>query len=258
MSTKTVENGRVQVADIIHGRDDRLLVVVGPRSVRDAESALRHARLLHQASLKFERDLRIVIRCYIDKPHTFDGRGGFLNDPLLDGSFEINRGLRLTRQLFIDITTMGLPVATELLGALPQLYFSDLLSISLVAAHMVESSLHREIASSVQFPVGFSTVSAGELETAAQAITVASTEHHYISATPEGRAAIAWTPGNENCFIITQDCSPDAESCERIVSSTSTQLLNAKQSPVVVVDCSQRGYPILQGVQPQQMLTSGR
>ncbi|KAJ8112225.1 hypothetical protein OPT61_g5365 [Boeremia exigua] len=243
-SMRTVDDGRAQIANIIHQQDDRLLVVVGPSSVRDPRSALLYATLLYQASLQFDSDLRIVMRCYVDKPRAASGWSGLLNDPLLDGSFEINQGLRLARQLFVDITQMGLPVATELLGALSQLYFTDLVSVNLMETRMAESPLHRELASSVQFPVGFITKSAGELGPAVDAMAVASSEHHYISATPEGRAAIAWTPGNDDCFVILQGDLPNGACGEHLISSTIDKLLHAQKSPVAVVDVSQEGHSL--------------
>ncbi|KAL5119258.1 3-deoxy-7-phosphoheptulonate synthase [Pleosporales sp. CAS-2024a] len=189
---------------------------------------------LAQAARRFSKDLCLVMRCFIDQPHMENGWRGFLNDPRMNGSFEINEGLRLTRQLFVDITAMGLPVATELLNALPSLYFADLVSAGAIGARTAESQRHRELASSVQFPVGFTNSSSGDISITIDAIQAASTEHHYISATPEGRTAIAWTRGNDDCFVMLQ-----GNHYEFLVSTAVERLKEEQKSAVVIVDCSQ-------------------
>lgn len=181
------------------------------------------------------------MRCNIEHPRTADSWKGILNDPHMNGSFKINEGLQLARRLFVDITTMGLPVTTELVGALPSLYLADLVSGGVIGARMAES-LQRELASGAEFPVGFTNDSGRDLKTSIDAIDAASTEHHYISATPEGRTAIAWTPGNNDCFVILQGGSLDSDYYEYLVSNVTEQLRMVQKSPVVVIDCSRRKF----------------
>jgi 3-deoxy-7-phosphoheptulonate synthase len=199
------------------------VVLVGPRLVYNLESIREYAKLLAPVANRLQKDLCIVMHCYVEEPHTVRGWKGLINDPHLDESFDINNGLRLVRQLFVEITDMGLPLATELVGALSPLYLAELLSISAIGP----SSLHRELASSVPFPVGFRATENGTLQAATDAITVASTEHHFISVTPEGRTAIAWTRGNENCFVIVGRCL-----------SSSELMRQTKEKTVVMVDSS--------------------
>lgn len=179
------------------------------------------------------------MRCYVEKPHTVDGWKGFLNDPFLDGSFEINQGLRMVRQLFVEITDMGLPVATELLSTLSPLYLTELVSVSVIGSQTAESSVHRELASSVQCPVGFVDRSGSDLRVVIEAMKAASTEHHYLSVTPEGRASIAWTPGNDDCFVILQGYQLSADDSGVCNAHIIQQLQKERKHPVVVVDCSQ-------------------
>jgi len=174
------------VTDIIHRRDDRLLVVVGPRSVQDMESLQHYARALEKAATQMQKDLCIVMRCHVEE---------LVNDPYSNGSFDINQGLRLARKSFVEITDMGIPLATELVGVWTPLFLAELLSIGALGS----SSAHSELASSMPCPVGFK---GSTLDAAVDAMEEASIEHQYISVTPEGRTAIAWTHGNPDCFAI--------------------------------------------------------
>ena len=178
------------------------------------------------------------MRAYLEKPRTTVGWKGLINDPDLNDTFNINKGLQISRQLFADITEIGMPVATELLDTISPQYFDDLISLGAIGARTTESQLHRELASGVSFPVGFKNGTDGGTKVAISAIGAAAGRHHFIGVTKQGLAAIAHTLGNQNCFVIlrggTQGTNYDADS----VAAAKKSLRAAKQRPVVVIDCS--------------------
>ncbi|CUH77483.1 Phospho-2-dehydro-3-deoxyheptonate aldolase, Phe-sensitive [Tritonibacter multivorans] len=199
---KTVLEARARIQDILHGRDDRLVVVVGPCSVHDPEAAMDYARRLAPLRAELGDRLEIVMRVYFEKPRTIAGWKGLINDPDLDGSFRINKGLSKARQLCLQVNEMGLPVGTEFLDtAVPQ-YLDDLVSWAAIGARTTESQIHREMASGLSCPVGFKNGTRGNVQIAIDAVRSAATPHHFMAMAKSGLAAIAHTSGNPDCHII--------------------------------------------------------
>ncbi|MCJ1462749.1 Phospho-2-dehydro-3-deoxyheptonate aldolase amt16, partial [Pseudocyphellaria aurata] len=203
-SRDTVLTARKEVEAILHNTDPkkRLLVVIGPCSIHDPDAALDYAdRLLRLKSL-YANDLLIVMRSYLEKPRTTVGWKGLINDPDIDNSFKISKGLRTSRQLFVDLTERGMPLASEMLDTISIQYLADLLSVGAVGARTTESQLHRELASGLSFPVGFKNGTDGSLDVAIDAIGAVMHPHHFLSVTKPGNVAHVGTVGNEDCFVI--------------------------------------------------------
>lgn len=198
----TVAKARDAIHQILIGEDDRLLVVVGPCSIHDPEAALEYAQLLKRAASDLEKDLFIVMRVYFEKPRTTVGWKGLINDPDLNDSFHINKGLHLARQLLLDLAEMGLPAGTEYLDLISPQYLADLVSWGAIGARTTESQTHRELTSGLSCPVGFKNATDGDIQVAIDAINSASRPHHFLSVTKAGRSAIFQTTGNEDCHII--------------------------------------------------------
>jgi 3-deoxy-7-phosphoheptulonate synthase len=197
-----VERARQEIGAILHGRDDRLLVVVGPCSIHDHEQAMQYARLLKGLRDELSSDLLIVMRVYFEKPRTTVGWKGYINDPRLDGSFHMNEGLRLARQLLLDVTALGLPAGTEFLDLLSPQYISDLIAWGAIGARTTESQSHRQLASGLSCPVGFKNGTDGGIKVAADAVLAASASHAFMGMTKMGAAAIFETRGNADCHVI--------------------------------------------------------
>ena len=197
-----VERARHDISAILHGRDDRLLVVVGPCSIHDHGQAMDYARLLKVLSDELAKDLLIVMRVYFEKPRTTVGWKGYINDPRLDGSFHMNHGLRLARQLLLDVTALGLPAGTEFLDLLSPQYISDLIAWGAIGARTTESQSHRQLASGLSCPVGFKNGTDGGIKVAADAVLAASAPHAFMGMTKMGAAAIFETRGNADCHVI--------------------------------------------------------
>ncbi len=198
----TVAQARHTIHRILNGDDDRLLVIVGPCSIHDPGAALEYAALLKQAALDLAADLFVVMRVYFEKPRTTVGWKGLINDPDLNNSFQINKGLHLARQLLSDLADMGLPSGTEFLDLISPQYFADLVSWGAIGARTTESQTHRELTSGLSCPVGFKNATDGDIQVAIDAIGSASQPHHFLSVTKQGRSAIFQTTGNEDCHII--------------------------------------------------------
>ena len=198
----TVSTSRAEVHRVLHGEDDRLLVIVGPCSIHDANAALEYAGLVAQAREQFRKELLIVMRVYFEKPRTTVGWKGLINDPNLDDSFEINKGLRLARKLLIDINDKGVPAGTEFLDLITPQYVADLVSWGAIGARTTESQVHRELASGLSCPVGFKNGTDGTLTIAIDAMRAAMRPHCFLSMTKAGHSAIFSTSGNEDCHII--------------------------------------------------------
>jgi 3-deoxy-7-phosphoheptulonate synthase len=198
----TVFQARAAIHRILHGADDRLLVVVGPCSIHDPKAALDYARRLAEVRARLADDLVIVMRVYFEKPRTTVGWKGLINDPRLDGSFRINEGLRTARGMLLDIADMGLPTATEFLDMITPQYIADLISWGAIGARTTESQVHRELASGLSCPVGFKNGTDGNVRIAIDAIKAAASPHHFLSVTKAGHSAIVSTNGNEDCHII--------------------------------------------------------
>jgi len=201
-SLSLVERARVEISDVLHGRDDRLLVVVGPCSIHDHDQAMDYARLLKDLRDELSQDLLVVMRVYFEKPRTTVGWKGYINDPRLDGSFHMNEGLRLARQLLLDVTALGLPAGTEFLDLLSPQYISDLIAWGAIGARTTESQSHRQLASGLSCPVGFKNGTDGGIKVASDAVLAASASHAFMGMTKMGVAAIFETRGNDDCHII--------------------------------------------------------
>src|SRR6187551_3526245 len=197
-----VANARRALHRILHGEDDRLAVVIGPCSIHDPVAALEYARLLRPLRDTLGDALELVMRVYFEKPRTTVGWKGLINDPDLDGSFNINKGLRVARGLLLDINQLGLPAGCEFLDMITPQYIADLVSWGAIGARTTESQVHRELASGLSCPVGFKNGTDGNVKIALDAIKAASQSHHFLSVTKGGHSAIVSTEGNEDCHII--------------------------------------------------------
>ena len=233
----TVAAGRRAFQDILHGRDDRLAVVIGPCSIHDPQAALDYAERLAAERRRLSGQLEIVMRVYFEKPRTTVGWKGLINDPGLDGSFDIDRGLRVARGLLHDVAALGLPAGCEFLDMTTPQYIADLVSWAAIGARTTESQVHRELASGLSCPVGFKNGTDGNVRIAAEAVMSASRPHHFLAVTKEGRSAIASTRGNEDCHVILRGGrlpNYDAESVE----AACAEAVRAGIPPRVMIDAS--------------------
>jgi 3-deoxy-7-phosphoheptulonate synthase len=239
-SRKTVVTSRHEAVEIVQGKDDRkrLLVVIGPCSIHDPAAALEYCDRLLKLKDKYEDDLFIVMRSYLEKPRTTVGWKGLINDPDIDNTFKINKGLRISRQLFVDLTEKGMPLASEMLDTISPQFLADCLSVGAIGARTTESQLHRELASGLSFPVGFKNGTDGSLDVAIDAIGAVKHPHHFLSVTKPGNVAIVGTLGNNDCFVILRGgkkgTNYDAKSVKEAREKLGTKGLNAR----LMVDCS--------------------
>jgi len=201
-AAKTVYETRQAIHRILHGADDRLLVIMGPCSIHDVKAAKEYAGKLKREKEKLADDLLVVMRVYFEKPRTTVGWKGLINDPNLDGSFRINEGLRIARRLLLDLNESGMPVGCEYLDMITPQYIADLVAWGAIGARTTESQIHRELASGLSCPVGFKNGTDGAVKIAVDAIRAASAPHHFLSVTKAGHSAIVSTSGNEDCHII--------------------------------------------------------
>jgi 3-deoxy-7-phosphoheptulonate synthase len=237
-SAAFVASTRREVAGIVSGEDDRLLVVVGPCSIHDPEAAVEYAERLRAVASSYEPELLIAMRVYFEKPRTVVGWKGLINDPFLDGSFEINTGLRLARKLLIDIVALGVPVGTEFLDTTLGQYYADLVSWGAIGARTVESQVHRELASGLSMPVGFKNRTDGDVQVAVDAIRSARHAHWFPSLTREGAPAVLGTSGNEHTHLVLRGGTrgPNYSSAE--VRAAAALLERGGLLPRIMVDCS--------------------
>jgi 3-deoxy-7-phosphoheptulonate synthase len=201
-AAQTVAQAREAIHRILIGEDDRLVIIVGPCSIHDPQAALEYAALLQHTAKELADDLLVVMRVYFEKPRTTVGWKGLINDPDLNNSFHINKGLHLARKLLLDLAEMGLPSGTEYLDLISPQYSADLVSWGAIGARTTESQTHRELTSGLSCPVGFKNATDGDIQVAVDAIRSASQPHHFLSVTKQGRSAIFQTTGNEDCHII--------------------------------------------------------
>jgi 3-deoxy-7-phosphoheptulonate synthase len=201
-ATATTYEARQACHRILHGADDRLVVVIGPCSIHDYDAAMEYAKKLAAERERYAADLLILMRVYFEKPRTTVGWKGLINDPRLDGSFKINEGLRLARKLLWEINDLGLPAATEFLDTITPQYTADLIAWGAIGARTTESQVHRELASGLSCPVGFKNGTDGNIRIAVDAIKAAASPHHFLSVTKAGHSAIVSTNGNEDCHVI--------------------------------------------------------
>ncbi|MFV9473071.1 3-deoxy-7-phosphoheptulonate synthase AroG [Advenella sp. RU8] len=235
--SNVVHEARDAVHKIIHGEDDRMVVVIGPCSIHDPKAALEYVKRLKAERERFKGELEIIMRVYFEKPRTTVGWKGLINDPGLDGSFNINKGLRLARQLLLAVNAEGVPAGCEFLDMITPQYIADLVSWGAIGARTTESQVHRELASGLSCPVGFKNGTDGNIKIALDAIKAASQPHHFLSVTKGGHSAIVSTLGNEDCHLILRGGKApnyDAES----INDASEQLAKAGLSAKIMVDAS--------------------
>ena len=201
-AAETVANARAGLSDILHHRDDRLAVVIGPCSIHDPLAAMEYATRLSKVRERLAGELEIVMRVYFAKPRTTVGWKGLINDPDLDGRFRIDDGLRIARKLLLDVNELGLPVGSEFLDIVAPQYLSDLVAWGAIGARTTESQVHRELASGLSCPIGFKNGTDGKVKIAVDAVKAAAQPHHFLAVTKDGQSAIAATTGNEDCHII--------------------------------------------------------
>lgn len=239
-SKETVLKGREDAVQIVQGRDpdERLLVIVGPCSIHDPAAALDYCSRLLPLRQKYERELVIVMRAYLEKPRTTVGWKGLINDPDIDNSFKINKGLRTARQLFLDLTDRGMPLASEMLDTISPQFLSDLLSVGAIGARTTESQLHRELASGLSFPVGFKNGTDGTLDVAIDAIGAVKHPHHFLSVTKPGVVAIVGTTGNEDCFVILRGGKQGTNYDTHSIAQAKAKLASTGNRERLMVDCS--------------------
>ncbi|POR12878.1 3-deoxy-7-phosphoheptulonate synthase [Diaphorobacter sp. LR2014-1] len=232
-----VESSRVAISRVLHGQDDRLIVVVGPCSIHDHDQTMEYARLLEEQADALAQDLLIVMRVYFEKPRTTVGWKGYINDPHLDGSFAINEGLERARALLLDVLALGLPVGTEFLDLLSPQFISDLVSWGAIGARTTESQSHRQLASGLSCPVGFKNGTDGGVKVAADAIQAAQAPHAFMGMTKMGQAAIFETRGNHDCHVILRGGkTPNYGAAD--VQAACEMLEKAGQRPQVMIDLS--------------------
>ena len=232
-----ITNTRRNVHNIMAARDDRLLVVIGPCSIHDPGAALDYARRLKEARAKFGDTLEIVMRVYFEKPRTTVGWKGLINDPYLDESYRIDEGLRIARQLLIEINRLGVPAGSEFLDVISPQYIGDLISWGAIGARTTESQVHRELASGLSAPIGFKNGTDGNIRIATDAIQAAARGHHFLSVHKNGQVAIVQTNGNRDCHVILRGGkSPNYDAAS--VAVACKDLEAAKLPPTLMVDCS--------------------
>ena len=238
-ATNVVANSRQAIADVVMGRDPRFVVIVGPCSIHDTRAAVEYAERLVPVAERYKDQLITVMRCYFEKPRTSVGWKGLVNDPDLDESFHINKGLRLARQLLLDVAELGLPVACEFLDTkLPQ-HIADLTSWVAIGARTTESQVHRELASGLSMPVGFKNGTDGTTQTAVDAVLSARSPHLFPSVTKQGVSAIFQTTGNDTCHVILRGGSRTGPNYDAASVKDVCERLRANSLPErVMIDCS--------------------
>jgi len=232
-----VESSRAAISRVLHGQDDRLIVVVGPCSIHDHGQAMEYARQLKVQADALQSDLLVVMRVYFEKPRTTVGWKGYINDPHLDGSFAINEGLEMARQLLLDVLETGLPVGTEFLDLLSPQFISDLVSWGAIGARTTESQSHRQLASGLSCPVGFKNGTDGGVKVACDAMLAAQAPHAFMGMTKMGQSAIFETRGNDDCHVILRGGrQPNYSAAD--VEDACVLLARAGLRPQVMVDVS--------------------
>jgi 3-deoxy-7-phosphoheptulonate synthase len=234
---KLITQTRKNIHNIMHGKDDRLLVVIGPCSIHDPAAALEYARRLKPLRDQYANTLEIVMRVYFEKPRTTVGWKGLINDPYLDESYRIDEGLRIARQLLIEINRLGLPAGSEFLDAISPQYIGDLIAWGAIGARTTESQVHRELASGLSAPIGFKNGTDGNIKIATDAIQAAAGGHHFLSVHKNGQVAIVQTKGNKDCHIILRGGkAPNYDAAS--VNAACQELEKAKLPARLMVDCS--------------------
>jgi 3-deoxy-7-phosphoheptulonate synthase len=236
--TLLIADARQDVARIVTGEDDRLVVVVGPCSIHDPEAGLGYAKLLKPVADALGQDLKIVMRTYFEKPRTTVGWKGLINDPKLDGSFSINQGLRVARKFLLDVVQLGMPTATEFLDPISPQFVADLVSWGAIGARTTESQVHRELASGLSMPVGYKNGTSGDVQIAVDAVHSSSAPHRFLSVTKQGLAAIVATRGNKHCHVILRGGRNGPNYSAEAIGEATAALHKAGLRPALMVDTS--------------------
>jgi len=235
---RTIRQARTQISDIIHGRDARMLVVVGPCSIHDVEAAREYSVLLNEARQELADVLCVVMRVYFEKPRTTTGWKGLINDPYLDGSFKVNEGLRLARRLLLDLGQIGIPAGTEFLDMITPQYLVGLVSWGAIGARTTESQLHRQLASGLSCPVGFKNGTSGDVQIAVDAIKSAAAQHTFLGHTEYGQSAIFVTSGNPDCHVILRGGRKTVNYDSASVADVLARLNKVGSKTHIMIDCS--------------------
>ncbi|QIS07160.1 3-deoxy-7-phosphoheptulonate synthase [Nocardia brasiliensis] len=276
----TVRKGRAATVDVLNGADDRLMVIVGPCSVHDPAAALDYAHRLAAKAAELDDRLHVVMRVYFEKPRTTLGWKGLINDPHLDGSFDVNTGLGIGRKLLVDITALGLPVACEFLDPITPQYIADLVSYGAIGARTAASQVHRQLSSALSMPVGIKNGTDGDVQVAVDGVRAAAASHVFPGTDLHGRAALIQTTGNPDCHVILRggssgpnyDAASVTEACLRLEKAALPQRLvvdashgnsnkDHNKQVDVVTDIAQRlaaGEPGVVGVMLESFLVAGR
>jgi 3-deoxy-7-phosphoheptulonate synthase len=236
--SETVSRGREAVSAILNGRDDRLVIVVGPCSIHDPVAAIDYARRLRRLADEHARELCIVMRVYFEKPRTTVGWKGLINDPRLDGTFAINEGLRLARRLLVDLAELGLPAGCEFLDPISPQFTADTVSWGAIGARTTESQVHRELASGLSMPIGFKNGTDGDVQIAIDAVSAGAHPHRFLGVTEQGLGAIVATRGNRDCHIILRGGQSGPNYDGASVEKAATALRDAGLPPRLMIDLS--------------------
>jgi 3-deoxy-7-phosphoheptulonate synthase len=276
----TVTRARAEVVDILDGRDDRLIVVVGPCSIHDPDAAMDYATRLAAHAERVSGELRIVMRTYFEKPRSTVGWKGLINDPGLDGTFDVNRGLRTARRLLLDVTALGVPVGCEFLDPITPQFIADVVSWGAIGARTAASQVHRQLCSALSMPVGIKNGTDGDVQVAVDGVGAAAASHVFMGINPDGLAALITTAGNPDCHVILRGGSGgpnyDAASVQEALDRLRTASLPARlivdashgnsgkdhiRQATVVEDIAKRvgaGEPGITGVMMESFLVAGR
>lgn len=237
-ASNTIVNARNIASGIVKGEDDRLIVVVGPCSIHDPKAALEYADRLQSTENHLRDDLLLIMRVYFEKPRTTVGWKGLINDPKLDGSFDINNGLRAARRLLLDLAQRGLPAGSEFLDVITPQFIADLIAWGAIGARTTESQIHRELASGLSMPVGFKNGTDGNVQIAIDAIGAACNAHHFLSVTKQGISAIVNTTGNDTCHLILRGANEGPNFDESSITDAQQKLAAAGVNDRIMIDCS--------------------
>ena len=237
-AAELVVSTRKAIADILHHGDKRLLVIIGPCSIHDPAAALEYAQKLLPLKRQYEKELLIVMRVYFEKPRTTVGWKGLINDPHLDGTFDINFGLRQARQLLLTLNDMGMPASTEFLDMITPQYYADLISWGAIGARTTESQVHRQLASGLSCPIGFKNGTNGDVQIAIDAIASAQAVHSFLSVTKLGHSAIVTTNGNEDCHLILRGGNDGPNYSAEHVRAAVAALRKEGLPDKIMIDCS--------------------
>ncbi len=236
--TAVVAGARDTIRRIMRREDGRLLAVVGPCSIHDVDAALEYARRLRAAQQRFQDRLFVLMRVYLEKPRTTIGWRGFVNDPALDGSFDMSEGLRRSRELLLNINQLGLPITTEMLDPISPQYLSDLVSLGSIGARTTESQTHRAMVSGLSMPVGFQNSTAGDIKVAVNAVVSATHPHSFLGITQEGASAVVKTGGNPDGMVVLRGGYDGPNYTAEYIAQAEELMRKANLTPALLVDCS--------------------